>query len=59
MFTTRIIGHWNRLPVSSSLELLKARLDGVLSHLLQWKDSFQKDSCPVAKPDTGVAENQK
>ncbi|KFV41291.1 hypothetical protein N341_09621, partial [Tyto alba] len=37
-FTVRVVRHWNRLPRESmdapSLEVFKARLDEVLSHLV-------------------------
>lgn len=38
-FTVRLVRHWNRLPReavdSSSLEVLKTRLDGALSNLVE------------------------
>jgi len=40
----RVVRHWNRLPREAvnapSLELFKARLDGALSNLVQWKVSL-------------------
>ncbi|KFW74061.1 hypothetical protein N305_13124, partial [Manacus vitellinus] len=37
-FTVRVVRHWNRLPKEAvdapSLEVFKARLDGVLSNLI-------------------------
>ncbi|KFP14459.1 hypothetical protein Z169_15000, partial [Egretta garzetta] len=37
-FTMRVVRHWNRLPTEAvdapSLEVFKARLDGVLSNLV-------------------------
>jgi len=37
-FTMRVVRHWNRLPREAvdapSMELFKARLDGVLSNLV-------------------------
>jgi len=38
------VRHWNRLPTGvvdyPSLAVLKSRLDGALSHLVQWKMSL-------------------
>jgi len=43
-FTMRVVKHWNRLPKEAveapSLEILKVRLDGALSNLVQLKMSF-------------------
>ena len=40
-FTQRVVRHWHRLPREAvdapSLEVFKARLDGVLSSLVWWK----------------------
>jgi len=40
-FTLRVVRHWHRLPREAvgalSLEVFKARLDGSLSNLVQWK----------------------
>jgi len=40
-FTVRGVRHWNRFPREvmdvPSLAVFKARLDGALSHLVQWK----------------------
>jgi len=39
-----VVTHWNRLPREAvnahSLEVFKARLDGALSNLVQWKASL-------------------
>jgi len=38
--------HWNRLPREAldvpSMEMFKARLDGALSNLVEWKESLPK-----------------
>jgi len=43
-FTMRVVRHWNRFPreavAAPSLEVFKARLDGALSNLVQWKVSL-------------------
>jgi len=43
-FALRVVRHWNRLPRVSvyapSLALFKARLDGALSNVVQWKVSL-------------------
>ena len=43
-FTMRVVRHWNRLPREAvdapSLEVFKARLDGALSNLVQWKGGW-------------------
>jgi len=43
-FTVRVVKHWNRLPREAvdvpSLEVFKARLDGALSNLVEWKMSL-------------------
>jgi len=43
-FTIRVVKHWNRLPreavAAPSLAVFKARLDGALSNLVQWKMSL-------------------
>ena len=43
-FTVRVVRLWNRLPrevvAVPSLEVFKARLDGALSNLVQWKVSL-------------------
>jgi len=43
-FALRVVRHWNRLPRVSvyapSLALFKARLDGALGNLVQWKVSL-------------------
>jgi len=43
-FTTRVVRHWYRLlreaVAAPSLAVLKARLDGALSNLVQWKVSL-------------------
>jgi len=40
----RVLRHWTRLPREAvdapSLEVFKARLDGALSNLVQWKMSL-------------------
>ena len=40
----RVVRHWDRLPreavAAPSLEVSKARLDGALSNLVQWKVSL-------------------
>jgi len=40
----RVVRHWNRLPReavdSSSLNTLKARLDGAVSNLVYWEESL-------------------
>jgi len=40
----RVVKHWNMLPREAvdapSLEVFKARLDGALSNLIQWKVSL-------------------
>jgi len=40
----RVVKHWNRLPREAvnalSLEVFKARLDGALSNLVEWKMSL-------------------
>jgi len=40
----RVVKHWHRLPreavAAPSLEVLKARLDGTLSNVVQWKMSL-------------------
>jgi len=40
----RVVRHWHRLPREDedapSLEVLKARLDGALSNLVQWNVSL-------------------
>ena len=40
----RVVRHWHRLPrevvAAPSLEVSKARLDGALSNLVQWKVSL-------------------
>ncbi|GAB0181563.1 mitochondrial enolase superfamily member 1 [Grus japonensis] len=42
--TVRVVRHWNRLPRKAvdapSLELLKARLDGALGNVVQWRVSL-------------------
>jgi len=42
-FPMKVVRHWNRLPravvAASSLEVFKARLDGALNNLIQWKVS--------------------
>ena len=47
-FTVRVVRHWNTLPReimdAPSLEVFKARLDGALRDLVQWK---------VSQPMTG------
>jgi len=44
LFTVRVPRHRSRLPrevvAASSLEVLKARLDGALSNLVQWRVSL-------------------
>jgi len=43
-FTMRVVKHWPRLPreavAAPSLEVLKVRLDGALSNLVEWKMSL-------------------
>jgi len=43
-FTMRLVRHWDRLPRevvdAPTLELLKVRLDGALSHLIKLKVSL-------------------
>jgi len=43
-FTVRAVRHWNTLPREvvdvPSLEVFRARLDGPLSNLVQWKVSL-------------------
>jgi len=43
-FIMRVVRHWTRLPreavAAPSLDVLKARLDGALSNLVQWKVSL-------------------
>jgi len=43
-FTVRVVRHWNRLPreavAAPCLAVFKARLDGALSSLVQWKLSL-------------------
>jgi len=43
-FTMRVVKHWNGLPREAvdapSLEVFKARVDGALSNLVQWKMSL-------------------
>ena len=43
-FTMRVVKHWKRLPReavdASSLAVFKARLDGVLRNLVNWKMSL-------------------
>jgi len=43
-FILRVVRHWHRLPreavAAPSLAVLKARLDGALSNLVQWKVSL-------------------
>ena len=43
-FTVRVVRHWNRSPreavAAPSLGVFKARLDGALSNLVQWKVSL-------------------
>ncbi|GAB0183411.1 hypothetical protein GRJ2_000806400 [Grus japonensis] len=43
-FTVRVVRHWNRLPreavAAPSLEVFKARLDGALGNLVQWRVSL-------------------
>jgi len=43
-FTMQVMRHWKRLPRevvdTASLEVFKARLDGALSNLVQWKVSL-------------------
>ena len=43
-FTVRVVRHWHRLPreavAAPSLAVFKARLDGALSNLVQWKVSL-------------------
>ena len=43
-FTVRVVRHWHRLPREAvdapSLAVFKARLDGALSNLVQWKVSL-------------------
>ncbi|GAB0181562.1 triadin [Grus japonensis] len=50
-FTVRVVRHWNRLPRevvdAPSLEVFKARLDGALGNLVQWR---------VSLPAAGVLE---
>jgi len=40
----RVVKHWHRLPrevvAAPSLEVFKARLDGALSNVVQWKVSL-------------------
>jgi len=42
-FTLTVVKHWPRMPRemgdAPSLEIFKARLDGALSNLIQWKMS--------------------
>jgi len=44
LFPMRVVRHWHRLPrlalAAPSLQVLKARLDGSLSNLVQWKVSL-------------------
>ncbi|KAJ7405946.1 hypothetical protein BTVI_67245 [Pitangus sulphuratus] len=59
-FTVRVAEHWNRLPregvESSSLEILKNRLDAILCHVL-WDDPVgagrldQMILCGAFQPD--------
>jgi len=48
-FTMRVVRHWNRIPReavdSPSLGEFKARLDGALSNLIQWKMSQPTARC--------------
>jgi len=43
-FTLRVVRHWHSLPreavAAPSLAVLKTRLDGALSNLLEWKVSL-------------------
>ena len=43
-FTVRVVRHWHRLPrevvEAPSLEVFKARLDGALGNLVQWRVSL-------------------
>jgi len=43
-FTMRMVRHWHMLPreavAAPSLAVFKARLDGALSNLVQWKVSL-------------------
>ena len=45
-FTVRVVRHWKRLPRevvdASSLEVLKARLNGTLSNQIEWKVSLPR-----------------
>ena len=45
-FTVRVVRHWNRLPreavAAPSLAVFKARLDGALSNLVEWKVSLPR-----------------